>query len=285
MHVQIKQAKLAALALTAAVGLFSNLACAKDWKTATIALEGGYEPWNMTRSDGTLFGFEPELAADLCARAQIKCKLIAQDWDGMMAALKVGKFDVIMDGLAITDDRKREILFSVPYANTPAVFAATRSGSLHNLPGTGSSITLTGNPAADKAQLEPLRRALKGKVIGIVSGISFTKFIYSNFGDVATIREYKTAAEHDLDLENGRIDVVFDDATYFSSVFAKSENKDLTFSGPMMKGQVFGPGEALGFRLSDPDLKAKFDGAIKSALADGTVKRLSEKWFKTNVAP
>ncbi|MGU7781998.1 transporter substrate-binding domain-containing protein [Burkholderia sp. PU8-34] len=285
MQVRKRPAKFLALVSAMAFSLFPHLSHAKDWKEATIALEGAYEPWNVTRPDGTLDGFEPELAANLCARAQVKCKLIAQDWDGMMAALKVGKFDVIMDGLAITEERKKEIAFSVPYANTPASFAAAKNGPLRNLPGTGTEIELSGSPAADKPLLEPLRRVLKGKVIGIQTGTSFTPFIYSHFGDVATIREYKSAAEHDLDLNSGRIDVAFDDATYFSSAFSKSENKDLAFAGPRMKGRAFGPGEALGFRQSDVDLKNKFDGAIKAALADGTVKRLSEKWFRMNVAP
>jgi len=50
-------------------------------------------------------------------------------------------------------------------------------------------------------------------------------------------------------------------------------------------GPVWGPGEALAFRLSDKDLKAKFDQGIAAALADGTVKRLSLKWLKVDATP
>lgn len=275
------------LALTAAIAMstFAGHATAKDWQNVSIALEGAYEPWNLTKPDGSLGGFEPELAANLCARMKVKCKLIAQDWDGMIAGLKVGKFDVIMDGLAVTDERKKEIAFSLPYASTPAVFAAVKNGRMAHLPGTGKEISLTGNPATDKPTLDALRLALKGKTIGIQSGTAFTSFIYSNFKDVATIREYKTAPEHDLDLSAGRIDVAFDDATYFSSVFAKPDNKSLAFTGPKIGGPIWGVGEALGLRQEDADLKARFDAAIKAALADGTVKKLSEKWFKMNIAP
>ena len=213
------------------------------------------------------------------------CKLIAQDWDGMMAALQAGKFDVIMDALSITPEREQQIAFSVPYASTPAGFAAPKSGPLANLPGTGTTVKLTGDPAAEKAVAEPMRALLKGKVIGLQSGTVYTKFVEDNFKDIATIREYKTAAEHDLDLVAGRIDAAFDDATYFTTAFAKPDNADLAFTGPQIGGTVWGPGEGLGLRKADTALKAEFDGAIKAALADGTVKRLSLKWFKLDVQP
>lgn len=275
------------MVLSSAIALaaLSGLAEAKDWQNVTIALEGAYEPWNLTNADGSLGGFEPELAANLCSRMKVKCKLIAQDWDGMIAGLKVGKFDVIMDGLAITEDRKKEIAFSVPYASTPASFAAIKTSPMGKLPGTGKSASLTGNAATDKPTLDMLRKALKGKTIGIQTGTAFTAFIYKNFKDVSEIREYKTAAEHDLDLSSGRIDVAFDDATYFTSAFSKPDNSNLGFTGPKIGGPIWGAGEALGLRLEDKDLKAKFDVAIKAALADGTVKKLSMKWFKMNVAP
>ncbi|PLM93187.1 ABC transporter substrate-binding protein, partial [Klebsiella variicola] len=48
---------------------------------------------------------------------------------------------------------------------------------------------------------------------------------------------------------------------------------------------IWGGGEAMGVRLTDTDLKAKLDSAIQAALADGTVKKLSEKWFKSDVTP
>lgn len=268
-----------ALALTCSLP-----AQAKDWKTVTIALEGSYEPWNLTKPDGTLGGLEPELAADLCARMKVECKLIAQDWDGMIASLNGGKFDVIMDALSVTPERKDVIAFSVPYAATPAAFVVSKTGDLATMPGTGTTIALTGTDA-DKAAVAPLRAALKGKSIGIQSATVYSKFIYDNFKDIATIREYKTPAEHDLDLVAGRIDAAFDDATYFSLAMTKPDNADLSFGGPQIEGPIWGEGEALGLRKGDADLKAMFDTAIKGALADGTVKALSLKWFKLDVSP
>lgn len=266
-----------------ALGLLAGAAPsqAKDWKSVTIATEGAYEPWNLTLPGGKLGGFEVEMMEDLCARMKITCKLVVQNWDGMIAGLKAGKFDVMMDSIVITDDRKKEIAFSLPYASTSASFVAA-SGKL--LP-EAASIKLGTDPKAVRAAVEPLRAALKGKTIGIASGTVYTKFIDEHFKDVATVREYSASPDTMLDLKAGRIDAAFDDVTLINSVLAKPENKGLAYSGPKIGGLVFGEGEALGFRKADADLKAKFDVAIKAALADGTLKKLSLKWFKTDLTP
>ena len=266
-----------------AAAAFAAPAFAKDWKTATITLEGAYAPWNMTNADGTLGGFEPELAKVLCERAKIDCKLVASDWDGMIPALNAGKFDVIMDALSITDERKQVIGFTIPYAATPAAFATAKDSPLANAAGTGTTIKMTPGQTGVK-EIDVLKEAFKGKTIGIQAATVYAKFIYDNFGSVATIREYKTGADRDLDLQNGRIDLGFDDAVYFANAFA-SANDSLAFTGPEIAGSIWGEGEGLGIRQADTDLRDKFNEAIKSALADGTIKTLSMKWFKVDVSP
>jgi octopine/nopaline transport system substrate-binding protein len=262
--------------LTAAVP-----AQAKDWKSVTIATEGAYEPWNLTLPGGKLGGFEVDMMEDLCKRMQITCKLVVQNWDGMIAGLKAGKFDVMMDSIVITDERKKEIAFSAPYASTSASFVAA-SGKL--LPeAKGPALKLGNDAKTVRAAIEPLRAALKGKTIGIASGTVYTAFMDAHFKDIATIREYSASADTMLDLKAGRIDAAFDDVTLINSILEKPENKGLAYTGPKIGGLVFGEGEALGFRKADADLKAKFDTAIKAALADGTVKKLSLKWFKTDL--
>ncbi|MBB4275410.1 transporter substrate-binding domain-containing protein [Rhizobium mongolense] len=262
---------------------FAAPLAAKDWKTATITLEGAYAPWNLTNADGSLGGFEPELAKILCERAKIECKLVASDWDGMIPALNAGKFDVIMDALSITEERKKIIDFTVPYAATPAAFATAKDSPLANAAGTGSTIKMTPGQTGVK-EIEGLKEAFKDKTIGIQAATVYAKFVYDNFGSIADIREYKTGADRDLDLQSGRIDLGFDDAVYFNNAF-QAANGALAFTGPEIAGSIWGEGEGLGLRKADTDLRDKFNEAIKSALADGTVKDLSMKWFKVDVSP
>ncbi|PDT12431.1 transporter substrate-binding domain-containing protein [Rhizobium sp. M1] len=267
----------------AALSTFAAPAFAKDWTKATITLEGAYAPWNLTNADGTLGGFEPELAKVLCERAKIECTLVASDWDGMIPALNAGKFDVIMDALSITEERKQIIDFTVPYAATPAAFATAKDGPLAKAAGTGATIKMTPGQTGVK-EIDALKELFKGKTIGIQAATVYAKFVYDNFGDIAEIREYKTGADRDLDLQNGRIDLGFDDAVYFANAF-QAANGALDFTGPEIAGPIWGEGEGLGLRKADTDLRDKLNVAIKSALADGTVKNLSMKWFKMDVSP
>ncbi|WP_420962987.1 transporter substrate-binding domain-containing protein [Brucella sp. IR073] len=277
--------KLASILLSGALALtaFAGPAMAKEWKTVTITLEGAYAPWNLTNADGTLGGFEPELAKVLCERAKLDCKLVASDWDGMIPALNAGKFDVIMDALSITEERKKVIDFTIPYAATPAAFATAKDSPLANAAGTGTEIVMKPGETGVK-DVEALKEAFKGKTIGIQASTVYAKFIYDNFGDIATIREYKTAGDRDLDLQTGRIDLAFDDATVLEHAFEKAPDT-LAFTGPKIAGPIWGPGEGLGIRKADTDLRDKFNVAIQSALDDGTVKKLSEKWFKMDISP
>lgn len=276
---------LAVLSVGAAI-LAVTPTMAKDWTTVTIATEAAYEPWNLTTPDGKIDGFEPELLADLCARMKVTCKLIPQDWDGMIAGLTAGKFDVIMDALSVTDERKKTIAFTTSYANTPATLVVQKDSPLAGLPDTGKRIRIGSDDKADQAFFDALRMTLKGKAVGVQGASNYDAFLQKYLGDSVTIREYKTAPEHDLDLLSARIDAVLDDSAYFATAFEKAENKDLVFTGPLfVGGGILGDGEAFGLRQSDGDLVAKFDESIKAALADGTVKRLSLKWFKLDVTP
>ena len=219
------------------------------------------------------------------APLKITCKVISQDWDGMIAGLNGGKFDVIMDGLAITPEREQVIAFTVPFARTPASFVALKDGPFGPVAGTGATLSLSSDAAALPDALLPLHAAMKGKTIGVQVGNALNGFVYRHFQDVAEIREYKTASDRTLDLVDGRIDAAFDDMSYLGWALAKPENADMGIVGPEIAGEIWGAGEGFGLRKSDGELKAMFDGAIGKALADGTLKRLSQKWFKIDLSP
>jgi octopine/nopaline transport system substrate-binding protein len=256
---------------------------AKEWKTVTIAVDGSYAPWNLTLPGGKLSGFEPELVANLCERSQLKCNLVTQDWDGMIPGLQAGKFDVLMDAISITPDREKILAFSKPYAATPATFAVADTKVLPKAVPSASPVKLDTDARSSLPAIDTLRKALKGKTIGLQSGTIYTGFVNNNFKDVASIRVYKTAPERDLDLSNGRIDATFDDVTYYTANADKQAS--VVPAGPLIAGPIWGPGEGLAFRKQDADLKAKFDTAIAAAQADGTIKKLALKWFKTDVTP
>ncbi|MEQ5777465.1 MULTISPECIES: transporter substrate-binding domain-containing protein [unclassified Thalassospira] len=277
-----KKVLLAACALCAVAGVTPSQA--KEWKNVTITLEGAYAPWNSTNPDGSLGGFEPELADYLCDHMKVECTLVASDWDSMITSLNAGKFDVVMDALSITPERQEVIAFSIPYANTHAAFAAPVESDYAKAVGTGDVVKMAPDYSGGKDQIAAMRKAFDGATIGIQAGTVYAKFIYDNFKDVATIREYKNGAERDLDLQTGRIDLGFDDTTNLLASF-KTADEEMAITGPEIAGNVFGTGEGLGLRKEDTELKAMFDEAIKAAIADGTLEKLSMKWFGTDVSP
>jgi octopine/nopaline transport system substrate-binding protein len=257
----------------------------KKWDTVKIATEGAYEPWNFTGAGGKLEGFEIDLANDLCARMKVKCEIVAQDWDGIIPALTAKKYDAIMAGMSITDERKKTIDFAGPYAAGPNGFLVAKNSPLAAMPGTGQAYNLSTQQAEAEKAIETLKPLLKGKTVGVQ-----TSTIHSNFADkylknVAEIREYKTTEQHDLDLAAGRIDAVLADATALSGTLRKPEFKDYALVGPSITGGLLGPGVGVGLRQGETDLKQMFNDAVAAAKADGTIKKLSEKWFKIDVTP
>lgn len=264
--------------------LTTVMANAKEWTQVRVATEGAYEPWNTTLPSGEIAGFEPELLSNLCARVQLDCKLQAQDWDGMIAGLNTGKFDMLMDAIVITPERQAIVDFSRPYAATQGVFVSATPALIASAP-SDAVVKLDGDAAHDRPTIEALKALVKGKTIGIQSGTAYTDFIEKNFADVATVRVYKKSGEHMMDLNAGRIDLAFDDVTFFASALQNPDNQAVHMVGPKIGGAIWGPGEALAFRKSDGDLKARLDAALTEALADGTVQKLSQKWFKADVAP
>jgi octopine/nopaline transport system substrate-binding protein len=268
-----------------ALGL-AGAAQAKDYTKITIATEGAYEPWNLVTPDGKLAGFEVDLANELCKRMKVECAIVQQDWDGMIPALNAGKFDGIMAGMNITPQRLQVIDFSKAYASGPAGFLVPKSSPLAQLPGTGTVLNLAKDDPANTQTIDAMRVLLKGKNIGVQVATIHANFLDKYFKDVATIQEYKTTEQHDLDLMSGRIDAAFADASYFMTTLSKPEAKDLMLAGAEFRGgDIFGKGVGVGLRKTDPELKAKFDEAITAALADGTIKTIAGKWFKIDMAP
>jgi octopine/nopaline transport system substrate-binding protein len=275
------------VALAAAFSMlgFAPAAVGQDAPSAiTIATEGAYAPWNFTTADGKLDGLEVELANDLCTRMKVQCTVVAQDWDGLIPSLTVGKFDVIMASMFITPKRLETIDFTQPYAVDPSGFAVAKDSDLGKLGLSAEKFKLD-DDAGSTAAIEKLKPLLKGKVVGVQAATTNLDFLKKYFADTVEIREYKTTEQHDLDLSAGRIDALFAQQTALAATLAKSDFADFTLAGPGFVGGVFGLGTGAGVRKEDAKLRDMLNAAIDGAIADGTIKRISEKWVKTDVTP
>jgi octopine/nopaline transport system substrate-binding protein len=276
----VKSVGLALIGTALAIG-----GASAQQKTIKIATEGAYAPWNLTGAGGKLEGFEIDLANDLCGRMKVKCEIIAQDWDGIIPALNARKYDAIMAGMNITDKRLEVINFSQAYAATPHGWGVMKDSPLAKLAGTGTTVSFEKDPEGAKKAIEAWKPLLKGKTVGVQGSTVNSQFLETYLKDVIQIREYKTTEQHDLDLTAGRIDAIFAGYGALSATQEKPEFKNMMVAGTGMRGGLLGRGVAVGMRKDDAELKAMFDKAIQAAIADGTIPKLSQKWFKVDMTP
>lgn len=257
---------------------------AQDRPEIRIGTEGAYPPWNATSADGDLEGFEIDLAHDLCRRMAVDCEIVSQHWAGMIPALVTGKYDVIMAGMPITDEREATIDFSSCYAAEGVAFAVVSASALAATPVDGERIRLESAATGSEQEIEALRQLLAGTVIGAQIATTHADFLKAYFSDIIEIRHVDTLENLAVYLAAGRIDAALAPQGFWKKLVDGGNEVDLTLVSPAIAGGVLGKGIGLGFRKEDDDLLGKFDAVVKAALADGTVKRLSEQWFGFDIS-
>ena len=255
----------------------STLAFAGDWSKIRIGTEGAYPPWNNMNAAGELEGAEIDLALDLCKRMNAECEFVAQDWDGIIPALQNGKYDAIMAGMSITEERMEKIDFSIGYMTEPASLSALSNSALGTLNAPGK-LNLDDMDAEAKGLLATLQSALSGASVGVQTATIHENFLNEYMPDV-TIKVYDTQQNMELDLAAGRIDAALCDKAAMETFADTPAGSGVTLIGPDLFGGSFGAGVGAGIRKSDSDLTAMFNKAIADATADGTVSRISMDWF------
>ena len=250
-----------------------------------IGTEGAYPPWNSKDASGNLIGFEVELAQELCAIMKYECTIVEQDWDGMIPALVMRKFDAIMAGMSITAERQKTITFSQGYADEVASLAVMKGSSLEGMD-TPEGINLSLGGSDVKKALKTLTGALAGKTVCTQTGTIHQNFLES--GDVGSVnvRTYKTQDEVNLDLTSGRCDVALAAAVAFTD-YADKSGKPVVLVGPTFSGGAFGNGVGVGIRQAsdsaigkrDAKILKDFNKAINKARKQGIISKLAIKHF------
>ncbi|MEJ8474108.1 ABC transporter substrate-binding protein [Roseibium algae] len=252
----IRLAAAAALVLAAVGG-----AQAKDWSKIRIGTEGAYPPFNSLTSDGKLVGFDIDIANALCEQMKVECEFVVQDWDGMIPALKAGKFDAVIASMSITPERLEQVDFTNKYYNTgPAIMVPKDS-------------PLTGMTDED----------LKGVVLGAQSSTTHSNYAEEKFPS-AELKLYPTPDEYKLDLENGRIDAAIDDVVVLSDWLKSDDGACCKLLGSLKPDlKINGEGAGIAIRKNEDELKAMFNEAIAGILASGKYKEINDKNFEFDV--
>tara|TARA_R110002096_G_scaffold51912_1_gene135401 strand:+ start:164 stop:883 length:720 start_codon:yes stop_codon:yes gene_type:complete len=234
------------LILTSA--LIALTAGAAAAQTVRMGTEGAYPPYNFINDKGEVDGYERELGDELCARAKLTCEWVTSDWDGIIPNLQSGNYDTIIAGMSITAERAKVIDFTQNYIPpASSAYMALDAG-----------VDVTGVIAAQTGTIQA----------GYVQESG------------ATLVEYATPDETVAAVRNGEADAVFADKDYLAPILAESGGK-FVWAG---KEVQLGDGVGMGLRQSDTVLRDKFDAAITSMKADGSLNKLIVKWFGDSVA-
>ena len=228
-------------AILAAAILAAGPVAAQD--TVRLGTEGAYAPYNFINDAGEVDGFERDLGDELCARAELTCEWVTNDWDSIIPNLVSGNYDAIMAGMSITPERDEVIDFTQNYIPPAAsAYAALDEG-----------VDLEGGVVA--AQVNTIQAAHVAE-----SG--------------ATLLEFATPDETVAAVRNGEADAVFADKDYLVPIV--EQNPDLTFVGEDVQ---LGGGIGVGLRESDAELKDQLDAAIAAMKEDGTLNTMITQWF------
>jgi len=259
--------KLKVLSLLAflAAGVSSSFAAGE----LSIGTEGAYPPWSMADAAGNVTGFDADVGAALCAKLDRKCRFVVQAFDGLIPALKAKRFDVIISGMSITEDRKKEINFSIGYAELANMFVAPKGSDLAGI-----------------KDIETLLKSLDGKKVGVQAGTTHAHFLEKRVPG-ADLKTYDTLDQMQIDLATGRIDTAFADLSALQDFLAKPDGQDFQLVDVKIQSTYdssLGEGIGVGIAQDNTALKAEIDKALCELVADGSIGKASEKWFKTDIS-
>jgi polar amino acid transport system substrate-binding protein len=194
-----------------------------------------------------LIGFEVELAEALARRLGVRAQMVQNQWDGLVPALQRGNFDVILNGLELTDEHQGQIAMSSPY------YAYAQQ-------------ILTRRETNAPAKLADL----KGKTVGTLSATAAQRLV-EKLGGV-NLRVYPGQVEPLRDLSNGRLDAVLLDLP--AALYYLTKEPTLQRSG-----EAFALGYyALGVRREDKTLLQTLNRAVAGLYADGTLERIYTRY-------
>lgn len=228
----------------------------KSRGTLRIAVEGTFPPFTFKdQKTNELTGFDVDVAKLVAAKLGVKPEFTTTEWSGILAGLSAGKYDVIVNQVGITDKRKEAFDFSVPYTfSTPQLIVRKN----------------------EKREFKSLDD-LKGKKLGLGQGTNFEQKAKAVPG--IDVRTYPGAPEYLADLAAGRIDAALNDSLMVAYLL-KTSNLPLKPSARVGEVERMG----IPFQKGNPQFKAAIDKALTDAIADGSLKKISTKWFGVDVS-
>lgn len=237
--------------LVAASGYCGSL----DLKTKgvlQIGLEGTYPPFNFVNDKNQLDGYDVDVAKEIAKKLNVKADFVTTEWSGLIAGLQASKYDIVVNQVTITAERKKSLDFTIPY---------TVSGA--------QIIVRKGETRFKKLE------DLKGYSVGVGLGSNYEKVARSVDG--VKVKTYSGSSEYLADLVAGRIEAALNDRLMTAW--------NVTKSGLPVKGAgkvLDTENQAIALRKGS-GLTEEINKALEDLKKDGTLAKISIKWFGEDV--
>jgi polar amino acid transport system substrate-binding protein len=252
---------IAVLVVTIAAGCtkqqtnLTTLEKIKSTGVLTMGLDDSFPPMEYRDEKNNLVGFDIDLGNALAGKLGVKAEFVTTDFSGIIEALKVGKFNMILSCLSITDERKESILFSEPYIMEGQIVAIKKSDA--------NIIVSTAD--------------LKGKIVASQLG-STSEQAAKKLEGLKELKSYDKVTEAFHDLSIGRIDAVVVDELVGMYYISTSADNYAVLSEKLTDEPV-----GIGFKKEDTELQAAIQKAFDELKADGTLTEISKKWFGVDI--
>jgi polar amino acid transport system substrate-binding protein/arginine/ornithine transport system substrate-binding protein len=226
-----------------------------------VCVEGSYPPFSEVTADGSIVGFDIDIATALCGEIGEECVFKLTRWERMIPALVEDVCDAIVASMSDTEERRRLIDFTERYYRSPVRF-----------------VGLAGAAGGDSPE------ALAGKIVGVQRGTINQQFMERHFPATA-LRLYGNQEHVLIDLGLGRLDAVLGEAVQLDAGFLKTPaGEGFAFFGPgHFDPEIQGRGAAIGVRKQDADLRDRLSAAIAAIRADGRYAAIAARYFDGDI--
>ncbi|MEN6564845.1 MAG: amino acid ABC transporter substrate-binding protein [Veillonellales bacterium] len=231
---------------------------APEQKKIVIGLDDNFPPMGFRDEKNNIVGFDVDMAKEAAKRMGIDVEFKPIDWSSKEAELNGKRVDALWNGMNITEDRKKNILFSEPYMDCKQLIFLPKSSSVKGL------------------------EDLKGKVVGIQNASTADEIIEANQNMKSSFKEVKKYGDcisAFMDLETGRVDAVITDETFGRYFMSKNPEKYIVLDKAIGEVGILG----IGFRKDDQALRDKVQKALDEMKQDGTSAKISQKWFGSDI--
>jgi polar amino acid transport system substrate-binding protein len=236
----------------------ASLTYIQDKGELILGCDDEFPPMGFVDENGELTGFDIELAEAVCERLGVKLVAKPINWDSKELELESKNIDVIWNGYSIDADRNKKVEFTKPYLNNEQMVAVRADSEIKDFKG------------------------LEGKILGVQAKSAAETLVNEDKALVESLGEFKTYDTYQnalLDLKGStRVDGVAGDKILLNYVMQQQPDTYKLLSDTLGK-EYFG----IGCRKDEVALRKAIDAALDALNVDGTIEKISKKWFGENI--